>query len=511
LEKALESKHHKILLLAHRPWTLLRDLRDLRGENSDAPSPLSTSSCPKPWADGAGQVMQAINPTNDEIVRTVSPDGADVLEAKLEAAAEAFRGWRDVSFAERAKLLRAVARVLREGCEGLAARMTEEMGKPVREARGEIEKCASCCEHFAAHAERYLAPEPIESDATRSWVQYLPLGTVLGILPWNSPFWLAFRVCAPALMAGNTCLIKHDPHVPGCALALAEVFERAGAPTGVLQVLMIEVDGVERVLRDPRVSAVSFTGSTRGGRAVAAIAAAEIKPAVLELGGSDPCIVLRDANLEQAAGLACLSRIIAAGQSCIAAKRMLVEAPVYDRFVDLLRARLAALRVGDPSDPSTDVGPIARRELRDNLHRQVRESVAQGARCALGGEMPEGPGCFYPVTLLVDVAPEMTCFREETFGPVACVTRVHNAEEALELANRTEYGLAASVWTTPERGEAMAARLEAGQVAVNGLVKTDPRLPSGGIKHSGYGRELGPHGIREFVNAQQVWLGPKRA
>jgi succinate-semialdehyde dehydrogenase/glutarate-semialdehyde dehydrogenase len=311
-------------------------------------------------------------------------------------------------------------------------------------------------------------------------------------------------------MAGNTCLIKHDPHVPGCALALAEVFQRAGAATGIVQVLLIEAEAVEGIIRDPRVRAISLTGSTRAGQAVASIAASEIKPAVLELGGSDPCIVLGDADLAQAADAACLSRVIAAGQSCIAAKRILVEEVVYDRFLEMLRERLAALKVGDPCDPATDVGPIARRDLRDNLHRQVSESVEQGARCLLGGEVPEGAGCFYPVTCLADVTPEMTAFREETFGPVACVTRVRDAEEAIDLGNRTEYGLAASVWTSAERGAVLAARLEAGQVAVNGLVKTDPRLPSGGIKRSGYGKELGPHGIREFVNAQQVWVGPKR-
>lgn len=456
-------------------------------------------------------MLRAIDPTSGKLVREVEPDPPAVVERKLAAAAAAFDTWRRTSFTERAERMRAVARRLREDRERLAGLMTEEMGKPVREARGEVEKSAWCAEHYAEHAERYLAPEVLESDATRSWVQHVPLGPVLGILPWNSPFWLAFRVCAPALMAGNVCLIKHDPHVPGCALALARIFEEAGVPAGVLQVLLIDVGAVEGVLRDPRVRAVSFTGSTRGGSAVAAIAASEVKPAVLELGGSDPCIVLRDADLEQAAQVACLSRIICAGQSCIAAKRMIVEAPVYDRFVDLLHGRLASLKVGDPTDEATDVGPIARRDLRDNLHRQVRETIEQGGRCRLGGELPDGPGWFYPVTLLTEVTPEMTAFREETFGPVAVVTRAADADEALALANRTEYGLAASVWTTPERGVAMAADLEAGQVAVNGLVKTDPRLPSGGIKRSGYGRELGPHGIREFVNAQQVWVGPARS
>lgn len=456
-------------------------------------------------------MFRAIDPTTGKTLREAPLDAPEAVDAKLEAAAEAFRHWRETSFDERAGHLRAVAAQLRKEVEELAPLMTEEMGKPIREARGEVEKCAWCAEHYAEHAEAYLAPVEIASDATRSYVQHLPLGPVVGILPWNAPFWIAFRVCAPALMAGNVVLLKHDPHVPGCAKAITEVFARAGLPDGVLQDLMVDRDGAERVLRDRRVRAASFTGSARGGGAVAAVTGSEVKPVVLELGGSDPCLVLADADLEEAAQMATTMRMINAGQSCIAAKRMLVEAPVYDRFVELLCARLAALRLGDPADPETDVGPIARAELRDELHRQVRETVAQGARCLLGGEIPEGPGFFYPATLLVDVPPESPAFREETFGPVACVSRVDDVEHAVALANRSEYGLAASVFTSAERGEALARRIESGQVTVNGLVKTDPRLPSGGVKRSGFGRELGPHGIHEFVNVQQVWVGPKRA
>ncbi|MDH5670883.1 MAG: NAD-dependent succinate-semialdehyde dehydrogenase [Myxococcales bacterium] len=458
----------------------------------------------------ASTFLEAIDPTSGRSVRRIAVDSPSVTEAKLAASAQAFESWRERDFASRAVHLRKVAAVLRARAPELAARMTEEMGKTVREARGEIEKCAMTCEHFAEHAASYLAPEELPSDATRSWVQYLPLGPILGILPWNSPFWLAFRVCAPALMAGNTCLIKHDPHVPGCAQALAEVFEQAGVPEGVLQVLMLQTSAVEAVIRDRRVRAVSFTGSTRGGRSVAMIAASEIKPAVLELGGSDPCIILADADLEQAAEVVCLSRIIAVGQSCIAAKRLIIEAPVYDRFLQLLGDRMAALVVGDPSDAATDMGPMARHELRDVLHGQVTRSIEQGARCLLGGELPEGKGAFYPPTLLADLGAGSAAFAEETFGPVAAAARVDGEAQAIELANQTDYGLAGSFWTSPERGQALASRIEAGQIAINGIVKTDPRLPSGGIKHSGYGKELGPHGIREFVNAQQVWLGPKK-
>lgn len=455
-------------------------------------------------------MLRAINPANGKTVREVSPDDATQVEGKLAAAAEAFPAWRRKTFAERAAVMQAVARDLRQRVEELAPLMTEEMGKPIREARGEVEKAAWCAEHYADQAAQYLAPETIESDAARSYVQYLPLGPVLGILPWNAPFWLAFRFCAPALMAGNTCLMKHDPHVPGCARAIEEVFARAGAPAGIFHALMIETPRVEAVIRDPRIRALSFTGSSRGGSAVASIAASEIKPAVLELGGSDPAIVLADADLEQAANVLKLSRIINAGQSCIAAKRLIVEAPVYERMVELLTEKLGALKVGDPAREETDVGPIARDDLRQELHRQVQSTVEAGARCLLGGDLPDGAGYFYPVTLLGDVEPGMCAFSEETFGPVGVLIRARDRDHALSLANDTPYGLAASVWSTPERGEALAVEIEAGQVAVNGIVKTDPRLPSGGVKKSGYGRELGGHGIREFVNAQQVWVGPAR-
>lgn len=453
-------------------------------------------------------MLTAIDPATAKSVRDVTPDDAAALEGKLKAAADARAGWRAKSFAERAEVLRAVAAHMRERRAELAPLMTEEMGKPIREALGEVDKAAWCAEHYAEHAEAYLETKVIESDATRSYVQHLPLGTVLGILPWNAPFWLAFRFAAPALMAGNTCLMKHDPHVPGCAKAIEDIFARVGAPTGIFQSLLLETPAVEQVIRDKRVHAVSFTGSTRGGAAVAAIAASEIKPAVLELGGSDPSIVLADADLEKAADVLTLSRIINAGQSCIAAKRLIIEDRVYDRMVELMNDRLGALKLGNPALEETDVGPIARDDLRQELHRQVRATIDAGARCLLGGEMPDGDGFFYPVTLLADVEPGMCAFREETFGPVAVLIRARDEAHALEMANDTDYGLAASVWTDTARGEEMAARIEAGQVSVNGIVKTDPRLPSGGIKRSGYGRELGPHGIHEFVNAQQVWVGP---
>lgn len=456
-------------------------------------------------------MLKAINPANGEVVREVPAMDQAQMNAAMEISENSFSQWRQTSFNERARVLRAVAAHMKDEVERLAPLMTEEMGKPIKEARGEVMKAAWCAEHYAEHAEQYLAREVIESDASLSYVQYLPLGPVLGILPWNAPFWLAFRFCAPSLMAGNTCLMKHDPHVPGCARAIAEIFDKVDAPHGIMQNLPLTTEDAEAAIRHPAVRAVSFTGSSRGGSAVAAVAGSELKPAVLELGGSDPAIVLADASLEAAADVIALSRIINAGQSCIAAKRIIVEAPVYEQMTELLQPRLQQLQVGDPSLDTTDVGPLARPDLRENLHRQVQETVSSGARCLLGGEMPPGDGYFYPVTLLADATNDMTASCEETFGPVATVIRAEDAEHALSIANDTEYGLGAAVWTETERGEAMAREIVSGQVAVNGIVKTDPRLPSGGVKRSGYGRELGPHGIREFVNAQQVWVGPRKA
>ncbi|MCA5893712.1 aldehyde dehydrogenase family protein [Isoptericola sp. NEAU-Y5] len=459
-------------------------------------------------------MLTVTDPSTGEVVSEQPAATAAEVEAVLAAAEAAREPWVARGLEGRAQVLHAVAAHLRAHVEDLAPLMTLEMGKPITEARGEVEKAAWCAEHYAEHAAAYLADEVIASDATRSYVQHLPLGTVLGILPWNAPFWLALRFAAPALMAGNTCVLKHDPHVPGCAAAIGQVFAHvlaeAGAPAGVFANLPLETADVADVVRDRRVQAVSFTGSARGGAAVAAVAAGEIKPAVLELGGSDPCIVLADADLDAAADVITTSRIINAGQSCIAAKRIIVEAPVHDELVDRLRVRLAKLVVGDPREAQTQVGPIARADLRDTLHRQVTETVAAGASLLLGGELPDGPGYFYPPTLLAGVTDRMPAACEETFGPVMVVMRAADAEDALARANDTDYGLAASVWTTAERGEELARRIAAGQVSVNGIVKTDPRLPSGGIKRSGYGRELGPHGIKEFVNAQQVWVGPRR-
>lgn len=456
-------------------------------------------------------MLAATNPATGELLHEYPAMNQEAIEKAIQASVTAFKQWRQTSFKERGDVLRAVAQQMRDDQERLALLMTDEMGKPIIEARGEVQKAIWCAEHYAEHAESYLAPINLPSDATHSYVQHLPLGPVLGVLPWNAPFWLAFRYCAPALMAGNTCLMKHDCHVPACGEAIAELFVKVGAPSNILQNLAVDDHGmVADIIRHPKVCAVSLTGSSRAGSQVAAIAGEVIKPCVLELGGSDPSIVLADADLDAAAEVLTLSRIINAGQSCIAAKRIIVEAPVYEEFIEKFKTRLAALKMGNPREESTQIGPIARADLRDTLARQVDQTIAAGARCLLGGKPDDGPGYFYPVTLLVDVTNDMVACKEETFGPVAVVLKAEDEADALAIANDTEYGLAASVWSTAERGEKLAPLLEAGQVAVNGIVKTDPRLPSGGIKRSGIGRELGPHGIMEFVNTQQVWIGPKQ-
>lgn len=454
-------------------------------------------------------MFTATNPTTGEVIHQYPTHTSEEVSTAIEDSQAAFQAWRKTPFAERAALMNKVADLMAEDEERLARLMTVEMGKPIREARGEVQKAAWCARHYAEQAEGYLAPQELASDASLSYVQHLPLGPLLGILPWNAPFWLAFRFSAPALMAGNTCLMKHDSHVPACAEAIGELFVKAGAPKGLMQNLRLHNDQVAQVITHPAVQAVSLTGSSFAGSQVASLAAQHIKPAVLELGGSDPSLVLADADIEKAAEVLALSRIINAGQSCIAAKRIIVEAPVYEAFIDAFHQHLAKLKMGDPADESTQVGPIAREDLREGLHRQVTTTVEQGGRCLLGGEMPIGKGFFYPVTLLVDVTPEMQASCEETFGPIAVVMKAESEADAMRIANDTQYGLAASIWTADTaKAQRMASDIEAGQVAINGIVKTDPRLPSGGIKRSGYGRELGPHGILEFVNVQQVWVGP---
>lgn len=448
----------------------------------------------------------AKNPATGEIIKPYPALDEAAIENAINQAETAFESWRSTSFAERAKVLNNVAIALRDNKNAFIELMAKEMGKPCKEGGPEVEKAAMCSEYYAQHAEQFLKDEVLASDASRSFVTYQPLGVILSILPWNAPIWLASRFYAPTLMAGNTCVVKHDPNVPGCAQLLSKIFAEA-APAGVYVNTPIVNADAEKAIAHPAVQAVSFTGSSNAGAIVASTAAKYIKHAILELGGSDPFIVLSDADLDKAVDIAALSRMINAGQSCIAAKRMIVMHDVYDAFIAKLKAKLEVLKVGDPMLESTDVGPLARADLRENLDRQVTDSINAGAKCLLGGKPLEGNGFYYPVTLLTDVTEDMTVFKEETFGPVAAVIKAASVEHAIALANNTDYGLGAGVWTSDSQlAEKIALQINAGQVAINGIVKTDPRLPSGGIKRSGYGRELGPHGIKEFVNAKQIWL-----
>ena len=455
--------------------------------------------------------LESINPATGEVLKEYDEHDDAEVGKRLERSARAFREWRETSFRERAERMEAAAAVLRDRRREWAELMTREMGKPIGSAEAEAEKCAWACQYFAEKAERFLSPEEIESDASRSGVRYDPLGPVLAIMPWNFPFWQVFRFAAPALMAGNVAVLKHAGNVSGCALAIEEVFREAGFPRGVFTTLLVPSERVADVIGHEAIRAVTLTGSVGAGKAVASEAGKHLKKTVLELGGSDPFVVLADVDPQKAAAKAAEARTINSGESCIAAKRFLPVEEVAPAFEEELVRRMEALVVGDPMDPATQVGPMAREDLVDDLHDQVERSVASGATLATGGRridpLADGKGFFYAPTVLTGVEPGMAAFDEETFGPVAAVTRARDAEHALELANRSRFGLGASVWTgDPVAGRELAARIEAGSVFVNGIVKSDPRLPFGGVKESGYGRELSAFGIREFVNVKTVWV-----
>ena len=451
--------------------------------------------------------FKTVNPATGEsqVVCAEMSDGA--LQVALSGAAEAAAAWGARDIGERCNLMARAAGVLRDRLEEYARMMTAEMGKPIAEARAEVEKSASGCDYYAEHGGAFLADEIIATDAGRSLVCYQPLGTVLAIMPWNFPFWQVFRFAAPALVAGNTCLLKHASNVPQCALAIELVFHEAGFPENVFQTLMLPSSRVAGVINDARVHAVTLTGSEPAGRKVAAAAGAQIKKSVLELGGSDPFIVLEDADLDLAVETAVTSRFLNTGQSCIAAKRFIVVEDIADEFAARFKAAVEALSMGNPLDENNRLGPMARHDLRDALHRQVVESIAQGAT-AVTGCSPEGrEGAFYQPSILDHVKPGVVAYHEELFGPVASIIRATDEADAVYIANDTEFGLGASVWTQDAaRGERIARQLECGSTFVNGLVKSDPRLPFGGIKRSGYGRELSKHGIREFVNAKTIWI-----
>src|SRR3989441_719448 len=451
--------------------------------------------------------LQSINPATGELLEQFPETEAAELERIVARAETADGDWRRRSVAERAALLKEAGRLLREGKSRYARTMALEMGKPLSQGEAEAEKCATACDYYAEHAAAMLAPVGRETDARRSYVRFDPIGPVFAIMPWNFPFWQVIRFAAPALVAGNAVILKHAPNVSRCALEIEQLFRAAGFPEGLFRAVLLDNAAAGRVIADPRIRAVTFTGSDRGGAQVAEQAGRHVKKTVLELGGSDPFVVLHDADLAPAAKTAADARLVDSGQSCIAAKRFIVVEPVFAGFVERFTAELGARKVGDPLAPGTEVGPQARLDLRANLHRQVEESVRRGARLALGGRLPGGPGAFYPPSLLVAVDPGMPAFDEEVFGPVAAVIRARDESHAVALANASRYGLGASLWTEDRaRGEGLAAEIEAGAVFVNGLVKSDPRLPFGGVKRSGYGRELSEFGLREFVNVKSVWV-----
>lgn len=453
--------------------------------------------------------IEAISPTTGEKLgdyRTISPEQA---ARAIEAAHEVFLDWRRTALGERAERLRAAARILRGDAQELAVLMAHEMGKPVREGRAEVEKCALACEYYAEHGEAFLRPEPVETDARRSYVTFRPIGVILAIMPWNFPFWQVFRFAAPALMAGNVGVLKHASNVPGCALAIDRIFRDAGFPEHAFSALLVDTEHVRSMIEHPLVRAVTLTGSTRAGKAVGAQAGGVLKKSVLELGGSDPYLILEDADLEAAVETCVTSRLINSGQSCIAAKRFIVVDTVREPFERMFVERMRGVVMGDPLDERTQIGPQARHDLRDDLHRQVRESVERGARLLLGGEVPPGAGAFYPPTVLTDVKPGMPAYDEELFGPVAAIIPVRDEAEAIRVANDSVFGLGAAVFTRDvARGERIAAEeLDAGNCFVNAFVKSDPRLPFGGVKESGYGRELSHYGMREFLNIKTVYVG----
>ncbi len=450
--------------------------------------------------------MQSVNPHSGQVIRTYAPQDDAEIDRLLGAAESAFHDWRKSSFADRAQLMKAAGGVLRNRKQQFAELMADEMGKVLRDGVAEIEKCADCCDFYAENAQRFLANHAVLTDAEESYIAFDPLGPVLAIMPWNFPFWQVFRFAAPALMAGNVGLLKHASNVSGCALAIEEVFRDAGFPPQAFTALLVESVRVEQLIRHPAVKAVTLTGSAAAGRSVARAAGAELKKTVLELGGSDAYLVFDDAALDAAVDICVKSRLINAGQSCIAAKRFIVHKSVRAQFERMYVERFQKIRCGNPRDDSSDIGPLARADLREQVHRQVEESVRQGAKLLTGGQVPPGEGGCYPPTVLTDVRPGMVAFEEEVFGPVAAIIEARDEDHAIALANQSPFGLGAALFTQDKaRADRVARRIDAGNVFVNAFVKSDARLPFGGVKQSGYGRELSWFGIQEFVNVKTIY------
>ena len=451
--------------------------------------------------------IATVNPATGEEIKTFEALTDEEIDGKLALAAETFREYRNTSFAERSRMLLRAAEILDDEAEDLGRLMTREMGKTLAAAKAEAQKCARGCRYYAEHAEAMLADEPVELEGARAFVRYQPLGPVLAVMPWNFPFWQVFRFAAPALMAGNVGLLKHASNVPQSALAIEDIIHRAGFPEGAFQTLLISSSQVQAVIDDPRVRAATLTGSEEAGRQVASEAGENIKKTVLELGGSDPFIVMPSADLEKAVSAAVTSRTLNNGQSCINAKRIILHEKVADEFERRYVENMEALRVGDPMDENTDMGPLATPDILEDVDGQVRKSVEAGARVLTGGEPMEGPGNFYPPTVLTDIPKDSPAYVEEIFGPVASLFRVGDIDEAIAIANDTTFGLSSSSWTNdPDEGERFVNEIEAGMVYINRMTESTPEVPFGGVKNSGYGRELSVFGIREFVNAKTVWI-----
>ncbi|HEX6626772.1 MAG TPA: NAD-dependent succinate-semialdehyde dehydrogenase [Gemmatimonadaceae bacterium] len=449
--------------------------------------------------------IATINPANGQKIKSFEPHSPSQVDTALDRAVSAFEQHRRTSFAERASRMRKVAGLLEKECRELGRLMTLEVGKPIKAAVAEAEKCATACNYYADNAERFLADEPVEMEGGRNWITFQPLGVVLAIMPWNFPFWQVFRFAAPALMAGNVGLLKHASNVPQCALAIEDLFRRAGFADGAFQTLLIGSEAVEGIIADPRIAAVTLTGSEGAGRSVAGAAGKNLKKCVIELGGSDPFIVMPSADFDAAVSTAVTARMINNGQSCIAAKRFIIHQQIYDRFVDRFVERISRVRVGDPMDESTELGPLATGAIRDELDQQVQASVKAGARVLTGGKRIAHEGYFYEQTVLADIPPSAPAAREELFGPVASVFKAKDLDDAINIANGTTFGLGASAWTLDNTERArFVAEIQSGLLFINGLVASDARLPFGGVKHSGFGRELGEFGIREFVNIKSV-------